>query len=354
MSAGFCVSVGCPVTSPGFEDIPGSFAGPLASSVGLGLAGRETLPALPVSVEEPALPRVSLAEPLWLEPVSVPEVVGFDGEAGVAGLAFVSSAGGVSEGKVRVRCIELESLRPCDFLWCFFAFLPLFELGLEIDSFELPCADDPLLTLPELSFPTPVLVDAPLRLGTALEEVSRFEELSGCSCVLFTPVSPAEVELAAGLLLGSELLLDEVFDESPGRALLFWSAGRVAVPLSSVDWLFGVEVVLVLLVPVPVLVCARAPNAERAKASAAIPMIFMEPPLAVLETLAIGARLSNRRGHARTKREEEGGRSPPSSPTYRQKQERSAQALKLDPHPHVCFAFGFLKLNPLCPNWPST
>jgi len=25
-----------------------------------------------------------------------------------------------------------------------------------------------------------------------------------------------------------------------------------------------------------------------------------------------------------------------------------------EPHPQVCFAFGFLNENPLCPNWPST
>jgi hypothetical protein len=30
------------------------------------------------------------------------------------------------------------------------------------------------------------------------------------------------------------------------------------------------------------------------------------------------------------------------------------QAEKLDPHPQVCFAFGFLKENPLWPNCPST
>ena len=30
------------------------------------------------------------------------------------------------------------------------------------------------------------------------------------------------------------------------------------------------------------------------------------------------------------------------------------QAEKLDPQPQVCFAFGFLKENPLWPNCPST
>jgi hypothetical protein len=46
LSTGFCVSVGWPVTSPGRDDIPGSFAG-LLSSVVLGAGGRATLPALP-------------------------------------------------------------------------------------------------------------------------------------------------------------------------------------------------------------------------------------------------------------------------------------------------------------------
>ena len=130
MSTGFCVSVGWPLTSPGRDDIPGSFVAPLA-----GLAGRATLPEVPwsalpeapgllrVSVAEPELVDPVVAEPALLEPVSVPEVVGLLGVAGVVGLVLVSSADGVSEGEVRVRCIELASLlRPCaadvsDFLW---------------------------------------------------------------------------------------------------------------------------------------------------------------------------------------------------------------------------------------------
>ncbi len=287
VSTGFCVSVGWPLTSPGRDDIPGSFVAPLA-----GLAGR-ALPEVPWSAlpEAPGLLRVSVADPEvvdpvvaepLLEPVSVPEVVGLLGVAGVVGLVLVSSAAGVSEGEVRVLCIELASLlRPCaadvsDFLWwCFFAF---FSFEGETDSSELPFASAPLFTSPELSLPMPVVVDAAPLLGTALEEVSLFDDVSGCSFALFEPVSPAGDELAAGLLLGSELLLDEAFDELPGKELLFWSAGNFVVPLSSVLWLFGVEVVRVSLVPVPVLVCARAENADRAIASAAIPMIFIEPP----------------------------------------------------------------------------
>lgn len=50
LSTGFCVSVGWPVTSPGFDDIPGSLADPLpvvepvSGLVVLGAAGCCTLP----------------------------------------------------------------------------------------------------------------------------------------------------------------------------------------------------------------------------------------------------------------------------------------------------------------------
>ena len=326
VSTGFCVSVGWPLTSPGRDDIPGSFVVPLE-----GLGGRATLPEVPwsallpeapgllrVSVAEPELVDPVVAEPALLEPVSVPEVVELLGVAGVVGLVLVSSAAGVSDGEVRVLCIGLASLlRPCaadvsDFLWwCFFAF---FSFEGDTDSSELPFAPAPLFTSPELSLPMPVVVDAAPLLGTALEEVSLLEELSGCSFALFEPVSPAGDELAAGLLLGSELLLDEALDGLPGKALLFWSAGNFVVPLSSVLWLLGVEVVRVSLVPVPVLVCARAENADKAIASAAIPMIFIEPPLAVKETVETGTRRSYGRGNAGPKRKEGGGRSPSPSP----------------------------------------
>src|SRR2546422_1245093 len=78
---------------------------------------------------------------------------------------------------------------------------------------------------------------------------------------------------------------------------------------------------------------------------------------------------SNGRGRARAKREEGGGCSPapssaqipkptpfriPLKATARAAAFERAYALKLDPQPQVCFAFGFLKLNPLWPNCPST
>jgi hypothetical protein len=135
----------------------------------------------------------------------------------------------------------------------------------------------------ELSLPTPVAVEAAPRLGTALEEVSRFEVLSGCVCGVLLFVSGEGAEFAAGLLLGKELFELDVFEELPGSALLFWSAGSVADPLSPVVWLFGVVVVLVWsLVPVPVAVCARAPNAVRARANAARAMIFTRVSLVVV------------------------------------------------------------------------
>jgi hypothetical protein len=186
---------------------------------GLGVAGRETLPAVPWSVleEEPALPRVSLAEPLLLEPVSVPEVVGLAGEEGVVGLALVSSEGGVSEVEVRVRCMLPGSLRPCESVFlCFFTFFFVVVVELEVQ-------------------------ESPL-------------EPRSWSCGVFAAVSPLPAaEFAEGLVLGSVRLVESAFEELPGSALLFWSAGSVAVPLSSVLWVL-VVVVVVSLVPVPVLV----------------------------------------------------------------------------------------------------
>jgi hypothetical protein len=206
LSTGFCVSVGWPVTSPGREDMPGSRLVPLLSSVGLGAEGRATLPL------------VSL---LFAEPVSVPDVVGLFGDAGVVGLVLLSSAAGVSDGEVRVRCMSPAPLRPCDLLGLFFLIFLSEDEPLGTDSVELPAAELPLPTLPELSLPTPVVVDAAPRLGTALEDVSRLELLSGCACGVFAFVSEDGVGLAAGLLLGSVLFALEVFDELPGRALLF-------------------------------------------------------------------------------------------------------------------------------------
>jgi hypothetical protein len=215
------------------------------------------LAPLRVSVAEPpvVLPE---AEPLALEPVSVPEVV-LLGAAGVVGLALVVSDDGVSDGEVRVWCIELVSLevRPCPpcFFLCFLcAELPLvasslLPLGVE----PLMPAELPALAPDELSLPMPVLVEPAPTEGLALDESSFVEELVSSGLrVLLVEVSLLGAELAEGLLLGSDLLLLLVLDELPGRALLFWSAGSVAVPLSSVVWLLGVLVVLVSLVPVPV------------------------------------------------------------------------------------------------------
>jgi len=194
--------------------MPGSRFVPLLSSVVLGLAGRATLPDEPCSAGGLTLSRVSFVVPVLL--------CGADGEAG---LVFVSSADGVSDGEVFALCMVLSPLRPCEVRLCFLIFLSL-EDELGTDSVELPAAFSPLFTLPELSLPTPVEVEAAPRLGTALEELSgggevSFEPRPSCGWWVFEPVSAGVAELLAGLLLGRLLFDDEVFEELPGRALLF-------------------------------------------------------------------------------------------------------------------------------------
>jgi hypothetical protein len=94
VSVGFPVSAGWPLTSPGRDDMPGSFFVSL-----VGLAGRATLPDAPWSAGGGRL-RVSVAE-----------VVGMLGAAGVVELVLFWSTGGVSDGEV--RCMELDPpLRP--------------------------------------------------------------------------------------------------------------------------------------------------------------------------------------------------------------------------------------------------
>ncbi|HEY5675644.1 MAG TPA: hypothetical protein VIR81_02595 [Myxococcales bacterium] len=229
---------------------------------------------------EPLAPELVPSEPALLEPVSVPEVVLFGSAGVVADELFEDELSGGE-----VRCIALVSLElrpwPCFlcFLWAFFAGVLLVASSLLPDEVEPLIAESSLFTpLDELSLPMPVLEELEPVDGLALEESSLLDELLSDGSVVFeVDVSELGVELLDGLLLGRLLLLLAVFDELPGSALLFWFEGSVAVPLSSVVWLFGVEVVLVSLVPLPVDVCARAPNAISASASA-IPMIFIEPP----------------------------------------------------------------------------
>lgn len=232
--------------------MPGSLAVPW-SPVVLGAAGRETLPEVPWSLELPvALPLVSLplvvpelVEPeleppmVPLEPelvpsepllfASLPEVVE-SGAAGVVGLVFVASAGGVSDGEVRVRCMELVSLelRPCPACLCFLCFfctgvLLLVASSLVPDEVEPLTAESSLslaLLLDELSLPMPVLVELDPVDGFALES-SLLDELSDGRVVFEVDVSELGVELLEGLLLGSVLLLLAVLDVLPGSALLF-------------------------------------------------------------------------------------------------------------------------------------
>jgi hypothetical protein len=250
VSTGFWVSVGWPVTSPGREDMPGSLDVPW-SPVVPGAAGREMLPELPWSLElpvalplvvpelvepvldptEPLVPELVPSEPLLLEPVSVPDVVELvePGAAGVVGLVLLSSAGGVSDGEVRVWCIELVSLElrpwPClCFLWCFFEVLVAVS-SLLLDEVEPLTAESSLsvaLLVDELSLPMPVLVELEPVDGFALDESSLLDELLSDGKVVFdVDVSELGVELLEGLLLGRLLLLLAVFPELPGSALLF-------------------------------------------------------------------------------------------------------------------------------------
>jgi len=223
---------------------------------------------------------------------------------------------------------------------CFFCTeVSLVASSLLPDEVEPLTAESSLL-FEELSFPMAVLLALPLVEGVALEELSLLDALLSDGRVdLEVEVSELGVVLLDGLLLGSvELLLAEL-PELPGSALLFWSDGRVAVPLLSVVWLLGVLLVLVSLVPLPVDVCARAPNATSASASA-IPMIFIEPPWLCSDRSGdSGARIQPSRARAA---EAQRGRG------------LLAYAENEEPQPHVCLALGFLKLNPLWPNWPST
>ena len=238
VSTGFCVSVGWPVTSPGFEDMPGSVVVPWSPLV-LGAAGRATLPEVPWSAlpllepvaepvvefepevpSEPLLLELEPMEPLALDPVSVPDVVE---------LLLLSSADGAPSGEVRVRCIELVSLelRPWPCLWCFLCFFCT-EVSLVASSL-LPDLAEPLTAesslselFDEVSFPIAVLLELEPVEGVALEELSLLDALlSDGSVDLEVEVSEPGVVLLDGLLLGSvELLLAEL-PELPGSALLF-------------------------------------------------------------------------------------------------------------------------------------
>src|SRR3954467_7627771 len=87
---------------------------------------------------------------------------------GLAGLVFVSSADGVSEGLVRVRCVPAELLRP----WALRRVLPflIFASDVELSLFaELSRASTPA----ELFVPVPAELDAAPWSGTALDARSR-------------------------------------------------------------------------------------------------------------------------------------------------------------------------------------
>lgn len=271
-SIGFCVSVGWPVTSPVFGDIPGSLLGalpvvePVSGVVVLGAAGCCTLSdGLALSAGLFRLPLVE-SDGLALSAGWFRLPLESDG-AGAATLplvlvslpVLVSGAAGV----VRVlRCMLLDSLllRPWPLWWCF---LCLMTVVLSV------------LLLPEVA---------------ALSEGAAALSLAvALSVGIAGAVAEAELSLGAGAW---------------GRAvaLPLWLFFIPAEPLSSP--VLGAEGLLaglvVVLLSVVLVVWARAPNAARARASALMAMFFTCASIVVKTIVATGPGISNRRGPART------------------------------------------------------
>ena len=279
VSIGFCVSVGWPLTSPGLEAAPVEL--PTSGVVADGAAGRWTLP-LEVSLPVVAVDELVSVPVLAGALVSVPVVALLDDEVdGAVTLPLfevevltsplddgcVASLRSVESLELPERCmllVSLDSVRPCalvDFL-CFLCFAPVAVVSAM-----------PLIELLELS-----LVEAVESPGPPVVEVPVAELSAGA----FTALEFVEV-------LGSALVLP---------VCEFWMP---AVPLSSPD-AFGVLDGVFALLSVDV-VWARAPNAERARASAAVRMIFTwSPPWVGEETVATQRRFSNDRAKALTPR----------------------------------------------------
>ena len=271
-SIGFCVSVGWPVTSPGFDDIPGSLLGalpvvePVSGVVVLGAAGCCTLSDGSLLLSDGlALSAGWFRLPLESEgagAATLPLVL-------VSLLVLVSGAAGV----VRVlRCMLLDSLllRPWPLWRCF---LCLMTVVLSV------------VLLPELS-----LGAAELPLAVALS------------------LGAAELSLAVALSLGAAGAVAEV-ELSLGAgawgravALPLWPFFIPADPLSSP--VLGAEGLVaglvVVLLSVLLVVWARAPNAARARASALMAMFFTCASFVVEGIVATKPGISNRRGPART------------------------------------------------------
>jgi hypothetical protein len=252
LSTGFLVSVGCPVTSPGFE-VAVPVALPVSGVVVLGAAGRCTLPLL-VSVA----PVLGDVDPLTL-PLALPEV---DGAATLPLFEVDVLVSPLDDGCVMLLldddelprsdelfelldlCIALESLdslRPCDFaLWCFLCFAPVAVVS------AMPLTEPFESELGLALSPAAPVVEVPV----ADESDGEFTALEF-------------VDVLGNALLVPVLPLSEFVTP--------------AVPLSSpVEFVLLAGLFALLLVSV--VVCARAPNADRASASAALRMIFTSPP----------------------------------------------------------------------------
>ena len=245
-SAGFCVSVGW-VVSPAFGDMPGSLAGalpvvdPVSGVVVLGAAGCCTLPV--ESAGFMLSDGLALSAGLFRLPV---ESEG----AGAATLPLVLLLVSGVAGVVRVRCMLLDSLllRPWPVWRCFLCLMTVVSVELLPEAAEL-----------SLGAAAALPVAAALPLGTAALSLPAAMSLGAAGAA-------AEVVLSLGAVVG-------------GRAVALppWPCFIPAIPLSSpvvlgADGLAaGLAVVLLSVV---VLVCARAPNAARARASALRVMIF--------------------------------------------------------------------------------
>src|SRR5205085_9767113 len=134
----------------------------------------------------------------------------------------------------------------------------------------------------------------------------------------------------AAVLLSEVLPAGTFFSACPAAGV--WSLGSAAAPLSCLDASPAGELcVAPALESVGLLsVCACAPNAARTAASA-------ETSILVIPASLVDVQGDGGDGGLRIQ--------PTGARRY---------AEKLDPQPHVCLAFGFLKAKPLWPNCPST
>jgi hypothetical protein len=208
------------------------------------------------------------------------------------------------------------------------------------------------------------------------------------SVFLLGSVSRSELVPLGVLLRSAELPLRprslsvvELLDVDPELLSVVVELLDPSAPLVALELLLGLAVSLVLLVPL--VLWARAAGAATARARAAIAKTFIDASSGCScgpRRVATRHAADNERGHGevrgrpdapptggrqhgparnRIRRRSARGRSAQgTSPSFRCTNGRQPaardQAEKLDPQPQVCFALGFLKEKPLCPNCPST